>query len=142
MFRLFKNSHKTTGTCIMVRYLKHQRMKNLKLVIKATICVKVTTSLQFFSISDVRGKTLGYKKQNSVGNSTSKQNVYPVCVLPHVMDPVHLDSCFPLPSLQEVELSLREPGLSLQLLQQTHLEQTSASTARMEHHRAFGVQTQ
>lgn len=50
----------------MVRYFKHQKMRNLKWIIKPTLGVKVITSLQFFSVSDVQGNTLGYTKQNSV----------------------------------------------------------------------------
>ena len=45
------------------------------------------------------------------------ESFYPVGVLPHLMGAVHVDRSSPLVSLNEVVLSLREPGLTLQLLQ-------------------------
>ena len=42
---------------------------------------------------------------------------HPVCLLPHVLGPVHVDRCFPVPCLQEVVLCLSHISIRLQLLQ-------------------------
>lgn len=49
------------------------------------------------------------------------ERLYPVSILPHLVRPVHVDCCSPFVSLDEVVLSLGEPGFTLQLLKEKGL---------------------
>lgn len=55
------------------------------------------------------------------------ESLYPVSILPHFIGAVHVDRSSPLASLNEVVLSLGEPGFILQLLQQKGVKRTALS---------------
>lgn len=59
--------------------------------------------------------------------------LYPVRILPHIIDTVHVDRSLPLFSLHEVVFRLREPRFSLQLLQTAHLSSPSLTITYVSH---------
>lgn len=115
--------------CFNLKQLQQQITADISRVWGVNICCVGRGSRLYCSLPYL----INVMRLNTSEQKKQMWRLYPVCILPHIIDTVHVDRSLPFFSLHEVVFRLREPRFSLQLLQTAHLSSPSLTITYVSH---------